>query len=57
VRSAVRLCDGVIGALNTFDGELTHVAAVHNYTRKRWRPYSECIRCDQAANSSRGGPF
>jgi two-component system NtrC family sensor kinase len=32
VRSAVRLCDGVIGALNTFDGELTHVAAVHNYT-------------------------
>src|SRR3984893_13201291 len=32
VRSAVRLCDGVIGALNTFDGELMHVAAVHNYT-------------------------
>jgi len=32
VRSAVKLCDGVIGAVNTFDGELTHVAAVHNYT-------------------------
>jgi two-component system NtrC family sensor kinase len=32
VRSAVRLCDGVIGAVNTFDGELTHVGAVHNYT-------------------------
>ena len=32
VRSAVRLCDGVIGALNTFDGELMHVAAMHNYT-------------------------
>jgi GAF domain-containing protein/DNA-binding response OmpR family regulator/anti-sigma regulatory factor (Ser/Thr protein kinase) len=32
VRSAVRLCDGVIGAVNTFDGELTRVAAVHNYT-------------------------
>src|SRR2546430_37142 len=32
VRSAVRLCDGVIGAVNTFDGELTHVVAVHNYT-------------------------
>src|SRR6202048_4879069 len=32
VRSAVRLCDGIIGAVNTFDGELTHVAAVHNYT-------------------------
>jgi two-component system NtrC family sensor kinase len=32
VRSAVRLCDGVISAVNTFDGELTHVVAVHNYT-------------------------
>jgi GAF domain-containing protein/DNA-binding response OmpR family regulator len=32
VRSAVRLCDGIIGAVNTFDGELTHVAALHNYT-------------------------
>src|SRR3984893_4660903 len=32
VRSAVRLCDGVIGAVNTFDGELTHCVAVHNYT-------------------------
>ena len=32
VQSAVRLCDGVIGAVNTFDGELTHVAALHNYT-------------------------
>ena len=25
VRSAVRLCNGVVGAVNTFDGELTHV--------------------------------
>jgi signal transduction histidine kinase/CheY-like chemotaxis protein len=32
VRSAARLCDGVIGAVNTFDGELTHCVAVHNYT-------------------------
>src|ERR1700736_3132436 len=32
VRSAVRLCDGVIGAVNPFDGELTHVGALHNYT-------------------------
>src|ERR1700737_4081933 len=32
VRSAVRLCDGVIGAVNTFDGELTPAVAVHNYT-------------------------
>jgi PAS domain S-box-containing protein len=32
VRSAVRLCDGAIGAVNTFDGELTHVAALYNYT-------------------------
>jgi two-component system NtrC family sensor kinase len=32
VWSAVRLCDGVIGAVNTFDGELTHCVAVHNYT-------------------------
>jgi two-component system, NtrC family, sensor kinase len=31
VRSAVRLCDGVIGAM-TFDGELTQCVAVHNYT-------------------------
>jgi two-component system, NtrC family, sensor kinase len=31
--AAARLCDGVIGAVNTFDGELTHVVvAVHNYT-------------------------
>src|ERR1700736_343060 len=32
VRSAVRLCNGVVGAVNTFDGELTHVVAVYNYT-------------------------
>jgi two-component system, NtrC family, sensor kinase len=32
VRSAVRLCGGMIGAVSTFDGELTHVVAVHNYT-------------------------
>ena len=32
VRSAVRLCDGIIGAVQIFDGELTHVVAVHNYT-------------------------
>jgi GAF domain-containing protein len=32
VRSAVRLCNGAIGALNTFDGELTHVGALYNYT-------------------------
>ena len=30
VRSAVRLCDGVIGAVNTFDGELIHSVALHN---------------------------
>jgi two-component system, NtrC family, sensor kinase len=32
VRSAVRLCDGIIGALLTFDGELIHSVALHNYT-------------------------
>ena len=32
VRSAVRLCNGAVGAVNTFDGELTHVVAVYNYT-------------------------
>jgi hypothetical protein len=29
---AVRLCNGVVGAVNTFDGELTHVGVVYNYT-------------------------
>jgi hypothetical protein len=33
VRSAVKLCNGVVGAVNTFDGELTHVVAVQLYTR------------------------
>jgi two-component system NtrC family sensor kinase len=32
VRSAVRLCDGLFGALYEFDGELLHHAAHHNYT-------------------------
>jgi two-component system, NtrC family, sensor kinase len=32
VRSAVRLCDGLFGALNQFDGELMHQVAQHNYT-------------------------
>ena len=32
VRSAVRLCDGIFGALGTFDGELVHAAALYNYT-------------------------
>jgi GAF domain-containing protein len=32
VRNAVSLCGGVIGAVNTFDGQLTDVVAVYNYT-------------------------
>jgi GAF domain-containing protein len=32
VRSAVRLCDGLFGALYEFDGELLRPAAHHNYT-------------------------
>jgi GAF domain-containing protein len=32
VRSAVRLCDGLFGALFQFDGELLHLVAHHNYT-------------------------
>ena len=32
VRSAAKLCNGAVGAVNTFDGGLTHVVAVHNYT-------------------------
>jgi signal transduction histidine kinase len=32
VRSAVRLCDGLFGALFQFDGELLHLVAQHNYT-------------------------
>src|SRR5262249_28818240 len=31
VRSAVRLCDGMVGAVFRFDGELMHLAAHHNY--------------------------
>jgi two-component system, NtrC family, sensor kinase len=32
VRSAVRLCDGLFGALLQFDGELLHFVAQHNHT-------------------------
>ena len=32
VRSAVRLCDGVFGAVFRFDGDLLYLAAHHNYT-------------------------
>ncbi len=33
VRSAVRLCDGLFGAVNMFDGEMVHrTTAHHNYT-------------------------
>src|SRR6516165_3941271 len=32
VRSAVKLCDGIIGAVLTFDGELIHSVALHNYS-------------------------
>jgi len=32
VSSAVQLCGARFGGVNTFDGELTHVAALHNYT-------------------------
>jgi len=32
VRDAVRLCDGLFGALYRFDGELLHHVAQHNYT-------------------------
>ena len=32
VRSGVKLCGGVIGAVLTFDGELIHSVALHNYT-------------------------
>jgi hypothetical protein len=32
VSSAVRLCDGLFGALYRFDGELLHLVAHYNYT-------------------------
>ncbi len=32
VRSAVPLCDAMLGAVFRFDGELMHLAAPHNYT-------------------------
>jgi hypothetical protein len=32
VRSAVRLCDGLHGVVDRFDGELIHFAAQYNYT-------------------------
>src|SRR5262245_38447040 len=32
VRSAVRLCDGLQGVVDRFDGELIHFAAQYNYT-------------------------
>jgi signal transduction histidine kinase len=32
IKSAVRLCDTLLGALYKFDGELIHVVAHHNYT-------------------------
>ena len=32
VRSAVPLCDAMLGAVFRFDGELMHLAASHNYT-------------------------
>jgi GAF domain-containing protein/DNA-binding response OmpR family regulator len=31
VRSAVRLCDGVVGFAGRYDGERIHLAALHNY--------------------------
>jgi GAF domain-containing protein len=34
VRSAVRLCDGLFGAVFQFDGEQIHQIAQHNYTRE-----------------------
>jgi PAS domain S-box-containing protein len=43
VRSAVALCDGLIGAVTIFDGELMKPVAVHNYTPEAlaalWRLY------------------
>src|SRR5499427_9377325 len=32
VESAARLCDGVFSTLHTFDGELMHLVAAHNWT-------------------------
>jgi GAF domain-containing protein len=32
VESAARLCDGAFGTLQTFDGELIHLVATHNWT-------------------------
>ena len=55
VRSAVKLCHGVVGAVNTFDGELTHVVAVHNYTPEALAAVQ--TQCGQVGNSSRGEPF
>ena len=37
VRSAVRLCGGLHGVVDRFDGELIHLAAQYNYTPKRSR--------------------
>src|SRR5215470_9294474 len=32
VESAARLCDGAFSSLHTFDGELMHLVAAHNWT-------------------------
>src|SRR5262249_29795451 len=52
VESATRLCDGLFSALQTFDGELIHLVATHNWTptaldvgRRIWptRPTRELV--------------
>src|SRR5215472_2706068 len=43
VRSAVRLCEGLVGAVLRFDGELMHLAAHHNYTPDALRALQDML--------------
>src|SRR5262249_58303118 len=43
VRSAVPLCNGMLGAVFRFDGELMHLAAPHNYTPQALQALQELL--------------
>ena len=53
VRSAVKLCNGLFGAVFQFDGERLHLVAHHNLRRQLSMPFDACSHDDPIGAPSR----
>jgi two-component system, NtrC family, sensor kinase len=56
VKSVARLCDGMFATLHSFDSELLHWVAQHNYTAEGLEAMRRTIPCAPTVKPPRAGP-